>query len=91
MKARIIQIGNSRGIRIPKVLLEESGLPEDVELRMEDGRIVIEAASEPRVDWAEAARRAGAVETPGRTGESGTPTPADFPATDFDVADWAWE
>jgi antitoxin MazE len=32
MHATIIQIGNSRGIRIPKVMLEESGIQRDVEI-----------------------------------------------------------
>jgi antitoxin component of MazEF toxin-antitoxin module len=34
MRATIIQIGNSRGIRIPKVMLEESGLENDVEIKV---------------------------------------------------------
>jgi len=34
MQSTIIQIGNSRGIRIPKVMLEESGLEKDVEIKV---------------------------------------------------------
>lgn len=34
MKAAIIKIGNSRGIRIPKVLLEESGIGKEVEIKL---------------------------------------------------------
>ena len=34
MQSKIIQIGNSRGIRIPKVMLEESGLEKDVEIKV---------------------------------------------------------
>jgi antitoxin MazE len=34
-KTRIIRIGNSRGIRIPKTLLEEAELPDEVELHAE--------------------------------------------------------
>jgi antitoxin component of MazEF toxin-antitoxin module len=41
MKATIISIGNSKGIRIPKPLLEESGLGKNVELRARRGEIVI--------------------------------------------------
>ena len=51
MKARIVRIGNSRGIRIPKPLLEESGLGEEVELDAEPGRIVIRSAQNPRAGW----------------------------------------
>ncbi len=57
MKARIVQIGNSRGIRLPKVLLEEAQLTDEVELEAEAGRIVIRCRVRPRTGWADAARR----------------------------------
>lgn len=41
MKASIITIGNSKGIRIPKPLLEESGLGKDVEIKAKRGEIKI--------------------------------------------------
>jgi antitoxin component of MazEF toxin-antitoxin module len=44
MKASIITIGNSKGVRIPKLLLEESGLSGDVELKAVRGKISIVAA-----------------------------------------------
>ena len=56
MKSRIVQIGNSRGIRLPKVLIEEAQLEEEVELAAEPGRIVIRRANRPRAGWAAAAR-----------------------------------
>ena len=42
MKTSIIKIGNSRGVRIPKLLLEETGLGKDIELRIEGEKIIIE-------------------------------------------------
>jgi antitoxin MazE len=56
MKTRIIKIGNSQGIRIPKVLLEQSGLGEEVELEVHDAQIVIRPAERPRQEWEEAFR-----------------------------------
>ena len=56
MKTRIIRIGNSKGIRIPKVLLDQAELPEEVELHAEPGRLVIQASRGPRFGWAEAAK-----------------------------------
>jgi len=56
MKARVVQIGNSRGIRIPKPLIEEAGLGSEVELRIGHGGIVILPARSLRSGWAEAAR-----------------------------------
>jgi antitoxin MazE len=53
IKARIIRIGNSRGVRIPKHVLDETGLSDEVELAVEGGQIVIRAAGGPRAGWAE--------------------------------------
>lgn len=41
MKSTIVAIGNSRGVRIPKPLLEESGLVKDVEIYAKNGEIRI--------------------------------------------------
>ena len=51
MKAQIVQIGNSQGLRIPKVLLEESGIKGDVELEITSEGILIRNISKPRADW----------------------------------------
>ena len=48
MRARLIRIGNSRGVRLPKPLIEEAGLTEDVELRVSDGSIVISSRKKER-------------------------------------------
>ena len=51
MKTRIVKIGNSQGVRIPKLLLERSNLAEEVELEAEDNRIIIRSTKHPRQDW----------------------------------------
>ncbi len=56
MKARLVRIGNSRGVRLPKPLIAQAGLTDEVELRVRDGAIVIERASSPRAGWSEAAK-----------------------------------
>ena len=59
MKTRIVQIGNSRGIRIPKSFLKRSKLTEEVELEAFDSYIVIRStAKKPREGWVEAFRLA---------------------------------
>ena len=55
-KTRIVQIGNSRGIRVPKVLLEHARLPDEVELQAEHGRLIVRAAQGSRAGWAAAAK-----------------------------------
>ena len=56
MKTRIVKIGNSQGVRIPKLLLERSNLAEEVELEAEDDRIIIRSTRQPREGWASAFR-----------------------------------
>ena len=51
MKTSIIRIGNSQGIRIPKILLEQSRLEKDVELEVSDKQIIIRSAGHPRHGW----------------------------------------
>ena len=60
MKTRLIRIGNSRGIRIPKPLLAQAGLSEEVDLKVQEGSIVIARTSAHRIGWAEAARKMSA-------------------------------
>jgi antitoxin MazE len=82
-KARIVKIGNSRGIRVPKLLLDQAQLPEDVELHAEPGRLVVQASRRPRTGWAKAARAMR---------EQAHDTPLDEPtATRFDREEWEWK
>jgi antitoxin MazE len=53
IKSRIVQVGNSQGIRIPKSMLEQSGIVEDIELEVRDNQIVITGTSKPRSGWGE--------------------------------------
>jgi antitoxin MazE len=55
-RTRIVQIGNSKGIRVPKMLLEHAQLPDEVELQAEQGRLIVRAARGSRAGWAEAAK-----------------------------------
>ena len=54
VKTRIVKIGNSQGIRIPKILLEQSALGEEVDLILEAEQIVIRSAHSVRQGWDEA-------------------------------------
>ncbi len=51
MKAQIIQIGNSQGIRIPKMMLEDTGISGEVELQVLPEGILIRNIKKPRGDW----------------------------------------
>ena len=54
MITRIVRIGNSHGIRIPKPLLEQTGLSGEVEISVQDNALVIKSTKKPRAGWAEA-------------------------------------
>lgn len=51
IKTRLVRIGNSRGIRIPKVLLDQADLGDQVQLDVREGQIVIRSTKSPREDW----------------------------------------
>ena len=56
VKTRIIKIGNSQGIRIPRLLLEQANLGEEVELELHSGQIVVRPTNTTRHNWEAAFR-----------------------------------
>lgn len=79
--AKIVRIGNSRGLRIPKVMLEQAGITESVTLTVQDGTLVVKPKRHPREGWREALIAAGA-------GNEELLLP-DFP-NEFDENEWTW-
>ncbi|TDN84761.1 transcriptional regulator/antitoxin MazE [Salegentibacter sp. 24] len=53
MEASIIKIGNSRGLRLSKTILEKYHIKDKVELILEKGQIIIRPIESPRKDWEE--------------------------------------
>jgi antitoxin MazE len=83
MRTTLVRIGNSRGIRIPKVLLEQCHLEGAVLLEVERDRLVIRPATNPRQGWDEAFRQMS------DEGDDVLLDP-DVPPTDWDKTDWEW-
>jgi len=54
MKTHIVKIGNSQEIRIPKVLLKQCGLSNEVELKVRKKSVIINSAIKIRENWNEA-------------------------------------
>jgi len=54
MKTQIIQIGNSQGLRIPKVMLEDSGIAGEVDLEVCEEGLLVRRSNKPRKNWEEA-------------------------------------
>ncbi len=82
MRAAIVRIGNSRGLRIPKALLEACGIGQAVELSVEEGRLIVQPVRGVREGWADAAH---AMAARGEDGLLDTETP-----TTFDETEWEW-
>lgn len=84
MRTNIIRIGNSRGVRIPKILLEQSHLGTEVELEVDDKKIVISPASRPRQSWSDK-MRSMAENRDDKLIDLVPPTP-----TQWDKDEWEW-
>ena len=83
MRIELIRIGNSRGVRIPKLLIEQCGLGDRVELRVENDCLVISPGHSPRQGWGETFRRAGPPAHDELLLETAGPN-------EFDRREWRW-
>lgn len=59
MRARVIKIGNSQGLRIPKPILEQTGIMDDVEIEVEKNKIIIRPVKNVRQGWDAAFKNMG--------------------------------
>jgi len=57
MKTKVIKIGNSRGIRLPKVILHQIGINDEVDLEVDRDRIILKPIRRRRSGWREAFRK----------------------------------
>ena len=81
MKAQIIRIGNSQGVRIPKTLLEDGKLSGEVELELHEDGILIRSLQKPRANW-DARFKAIA--------DADDDQPSAFASTEFEKKEWQW-
>ncbi len=82
MKAQIIQIGNSQGIRIPKILLEETRISGEVELEVAPDGILIRNIKKPRGDWDERFNASADIDDDQSIDSRGS--------TNFQQKEWQW-
>ena len=84
MRTRVIKIGNSQGVRLPKVLLEQSQLGEDVELEASENQIIIRSVKHPRHGWDEAFQAMAAK------GDDQLLDQATLTTSRWDNEEWEW-
>ena len=82
MKMNIVRIGNSRGIRIPKAMIEQCGFGEAVDVSVKHGQIVIASHRKPREGWNAAFEAAGSSDSDELLLEN--------VSNEFDDAEWQW-
>ncbi len=83
LKTRIVRIGNSQGVRIPKLFLEHMRVGEEVELELQPDQIVIRRVRRPREGW-EHAFQAMAEQRDDQLLDG------DLPSTSWDADEWEW-
>jgi len=83
MRAELVRIGNSRGIRIPKPIIEHCGFGGTVELRVENDCLIVAPHRLPRQGWEETFRAAVSAEADELLLET-------VPPNQFDRDEWKW-
>lgn len=84
IKTRIIKIGNSQGIRIPKPIIEQLGLTEEVELEILPDQLVVRSAHAPRYGWEEEFKAMA------EAGDDQLLDAEVWTATEWDEREWEW-
>jgi antitoxin MazE len=81
-KTHIVRVGNSRGVRIPKIWIEQLHLADEVEMAVRGDQLVIRSARSPRQGWEEQFRAMH---------ERGDDRlVAELPASAWDEKEWEW-
>ncbi len=83
MKVKLVAIGNSRGIRIPKPILEQCGFTGKAEMTVKGNVLVIAPARAIREGWDKA------FEAMAATGDNQVPFAEDMNHA-WDEAEWEW-
>ena len=81
MKTKLVKVGNSQGVRIPRLLIEEVGLTGELEMSVEGDALVLRPVRHPRAGWEEAFAKLGPDDL----------DYDDLPTNDFDDEEWQWE
>ena len=84
LRTRVVQIGNSQGIRIPKLLLERFNLSNEVELLLKDGMLVLRPVFHPRAGWEEQCRLMA------ERGDDKLLDPDVVSTSKWDEEEWVW-
>ena len=82
MKASIIQMGNSQGLRIPKPILEQCGFSDEVELEVHNKELIIRSTAHSRQNWEKAFKAMA---------QNGDDQLIEFAQNQWDEEEWEWK
>jgi len=85
VKTQIVRIGNSQGIRIPKLLLEQVGLTEQVEMEVQLQQLVVRPVATPARQGWEEQFKAMAARGDDRLLDAETAS-----GSEWDTQEWQW-
>ncbi|MEQ9309827.1 MAG: AbrB/MazE/SpoVT family DNA-binding domain-containing protein [Balneolaceae bacterium] len=85
MKTKIIRIGNSQGVRIPKPLIEESGITKEIEMILGDNEIILRPADMTRKNWEASFQKMAEQGDDVLLDQKETEKPSDW-----DETEWTW-
>lgn len=85
MRAKLVSIGNSKGIRLPRALIEQAGLTSELELEIKGGCLLVRPVKKLRAGWEEAFRKMH------ENGDDRLLDESDAHAeTTWDKTEWTW-
>ena len=84
MKSKIVKIGNSQGIRIPKPLIEQLGIEEEIDIYVEDNRLIISRVAETRAGWGKSFKKMA------ENGDDKVIDGEGMAGTAWDGEEWEW-
>lgn len=84
IKTRLIKIGNSHGVRIPKVVRDQVGLTDAIELEVQGAQLIVRPIAAPRATWAAQFQHMAEQ-------HDDTLLDPDTPPTLWDATEWEWE
>lgn len=85
MRAAIVKIGNSQGIRIPKPFLQQSGISDEVDIEVNGNEITIRSLRRPREGWEDSFRRTAGQGDDRLLDEESLPA-----QSSWDEEEWQW-
>lgn len=83
MKASLIKIGNSQGIRIPKPIIAQCGFKGEVEFSVQNNSLIVRAIKSSRINWDSAFKKMAENQDDSLLDSTST--------TEWDENEWEWK